>query len=120
MIRGAVISLSAEKLGNLYQPGRGGGGSTLYQLFGKFSKHVRGSPVPTLKKPNKRHLFMKNKMLRIAQKCKININFFLFDFGVPTRGDGGGGLANSGNVRIETFFLFCPLPLVSLQFSPPS
>ena len=35
-LRGAVRSLSAEKLGNLYQPG---GGSTLYQLFGKFSKH---------------------------------------------------------------------------------
>ena len=30
---------------------------------------------------------------------------------LPELGGGGGGLANSGNARIETFFLFCTRPL---------
>ena len=30
---------------------------------------------------------------------------------LPELGGEGGGLANSGNARIETFFLFCTRPL---------
>ena len=29
---------------------------------------------------------------------------------LPELGGGGGGLANSGNARIETFFLYCTRP----------
>ena len=95
-VRGAPKSLSAEKLGNLYQPGGGLDLSpTIWKVFQTLN--LSGSQVPTLKKTKKCTFPEK---IKCSEWPKMQNRRHFFYFGVPTRGEGG----STRLVQITNFF----------------